>query len=68
MKYINSLTGSRQTSHRARTPLMRHDESKVKDLPENFDSRENWPHCYTIKDIRNQGGKFLVGLKIKNYN
>lgn len=24
-------------------------------LPENFDSRENWPHCPTIKEIRDQG-------------
>ncbi|XP_056419824.1 cathepsin B isoform X1 [Hyla sarda] len=25
------------------------------DLPENFDSRENWPNCPTIKEIRDQG-------------
>lgn len=24
-------------------------------LPENFDARENWPHCPTIKEIRDQG-------------
>uniref|UniRef100_G3SZW4 Cathepsin B n=1 Tax=Loxodonta africana TaxID=9785 RepID=G3SZW4_LOXAF len=25
------------------------------DLPENFDARENWPNCPTIKEIRDQG-------------
>jgi len=27
-----------------------------KDLPKNFDPRENWPDCPTIKEIRDQGG------------
>lgn len=26
-----------------------------KNLPENFDARENWPHCPTIREIRDQG-------------
>ncbi len=26
----------------------------VKDLPENFDSRDEWPNCPTIKEIRDQ--------------
>lgn len=25
------------------------------DLPENFDSRVNWPNCPTIQEIRDQG-------------
>ncbi|CAD7090587.1 unnamed protein product [Hermetia illucens] len=25
------------------------------DLPENFDSRENWPDCPTIREVRDQG-------------
>lgn len=25
------------------------------DLPENFDAREQWPHCPTIREIRDQG-------------
>lgn len=25
------------------------------DLPENFDSREQWPNCPTIREIRDQG-------------
>lgn len=25
------------------------------ELPENFDSRENWPNCPTIREIRDQG-------------
>nr|XP_022913411.1 cathepsin B [Onthophagus taurus] len=27
----------------------------VEDIPENFDSRENWPNCPTIREIRDQG-------------
>lgn len=27
----------------------------IKDLPENFDARENWPGCPTIKEVRDQG-------------
>lgn len=30
-------------------------EHKFGDLPENFDSREQWPDCPTIKEIRDQG-------------
>lgn len=25
------------------------------DLPENFDARENWPNCPTLKEVRDQG-------------
>lgn len=28
---------------------------KDEELPENFDSRENWPKCPTIQEIRDQG-------------
>ena len=27
----------------------------VSDLPESFDSRDNWPDCPTLKEIRDQG-------------
>ena len=26
-----------------------------KDLPDNFDAREQWPNCPTIKEVRDQG-------------
>jgi len=29
------------------------------DLPDNFDSREQWPNCQTIKEIRDQGKSVL---------
>lgn len=25
------------------------------DLPENFDAREQWPNCPTIREVRDQG-------------
>merc|ERR1711892_1527899 len=28
----------------------------VEDIPDNFDPREQWPDCPTIKEIRDQGG------------
>ncbi len=30
-------------------------EHEVTDLPDEFDSRENWPNCPTLKEIRDQG-------------
>ncbi|CAG2165316.1 unnamed protein product [Oppiella nova] len=27
----------------------------AEDIPESFDPREQWPDCYTVKEIRNQG-------------
>lgn len=29
------------------------------DLPENFDAREQWPNCPTLKEVRDQG-RFVV--------
>ena len=37
----------------ANLPVMIHKVEK--DLPEQFDSRENWPDCPTLKEIRDQG-------------
>ena len=34
-------------------PVVTHEN--VQDLPESFDSRDNWPDCPTIKEIRDQG-------------
>lgn len=30
-------------------------QTRIKDLPENFDARDNWPNCPTIKEVRDQG-------------
>lgn len=37
-----------------RLPMLLHDESGVADLPENFDSRQQWSECPTINEIRDQ--------------
>jgi cathepsin B len=31
----------------------------LKDLPENFDAREQWPNCPTLKEVRDQGRSVL---------
>lgn len=35
------------------------------DLPDNFDAREHWPNCPTIREIRDQGscGSCWVNIK-----
>jgi cathepsin B len=30
------------------------------DLPENFDAREQWPNCPTLKEVRDQGRLVLI--------
>jgi cathepsin B len=34
--------------------VIEHDP-RAQDIPDNFDSREQWPDCPTIKEIRDQG-------------
>jgi cathepsin B len=34
-------------------PVVHYDD--VSDLPDSFDSRDNWPNCPTLKEIRDQG-------------
>jgi len=38
----------------ANLEVVRHDFD-VEDLPDNFDSRDQWPNCPTLKEIRDQG-------------
>ncbi len=38
----------------SRLPAINH-EIKVKDIPDNFDSRTQWPNCPTIQEVRDQG-------------
>ena len=35
-------------------PVVTHDET-AQDIPENFDSRLQWPNCPTLSEIRDQG-------------
>lgn len=36
-------------------PLVRHDANLIASLPESFDSRNKWPNCPTLNEIRDQG-------------
>lgn len=45
--------GARGIGEKSRLQKLVHDN--VADLPENFDSREEWPKCTTIKEVRDQG-------------
>ncbi|XP_075751954.1 cathepsin B isoform X2 [Rhipicephalus microplus] len=53
--YVRSLLGVHPENQRYRLPERRLDLSSLGPLPENFDSRENWPECTTIGEIRDQG-------------
>lgn len=48
-------TISNPDSSHFRLPELIHDEGTVTELPENFDSRVQWPNCPTIGEIRDQG-------------
>jgi len=56
MNYIRTLMGVHEDAHKFRleekAPTLY--ESKD-DLPEEFDSRTNWPDCPTLNEIRDQG-------------
>lgn len=50
--YLKSLCGT--ILHGPKLPLKTSYSGKVK-LPDNFDSRTQWPNCPTIREIRDQG-------------
>lgn len=54
MKYIRRLMGVHPDSYKFRLPEKLH-SIRDNDIPESFDSREQWPDCPTIKEIRDQG-------------
>ncbi|KAF2892295.1 hypothetical protein ILUMI_13877 [Ignelater luminosus] len=54
MKYIRRLMGVLPDNDQHKLPEILH-ELEYSEIPENFDSREQWPHCPTIKEIRDQG-------------
>jgi cathepsin B len=52
LRYVKKLLGALKTPDYLRLPI-----KKVKvrtDLPENFDPREKWPMCESLKEIRDQ--------------
>lgn len=54
MSYIRKLMGVLPDAKYHNQPLLVHNLEDVR-IPENFDSREEWPHCPTIREIRDQG-------------
>ncbi|XP_075217311.1 cathepsin B [Lycorma delicatula] len=53
--YLKTLMGVHPDSHKNRLEPLVQGEESFKDLPEEFDSRTNWPNCPTIREIRDQG-------------
>jgi len=53
LKHIKGLLGVAEDAHKYRLPV-RHIEP-LKDIPDEFDSREAWPNCPSIGEIRDQG-------------
>ncbi|XP_050293403.1 cathepsin B [Anthonomus grandis grandis] len=54
MQYIKNLMGVLPNHKNFLPPVQVHNLEGV-ELPEEFDSREQWPDCPTIKEIRDQG-------------
>lgn len=57
MKYIRNLMGVHEDAYKFRLAEQPSNllGLEAEDLPEQFDSRENWPNCPTINEIRDQG-------------
>lgn len=55
LSYIRGLMGVHKDADKFKPPVMLHGIDARDDFPENFDSREQWPNCPTIKEIRDQG-------------
>ncbi|GBO22373.1 Cathepsin B, partial [Araneus ventricosus] len=53
MKYIRGLLGVAKDNHKYRLPSIRH--AVPGNLPDSFDSRQQWSNCPTIREIRDQG-------------
>lgn len=61
--YIRKLMGVHRDAHLFRLPTKADGLTNI-ELPEEFDAREQWPDCPTIKEIRDQGscGSCWVGM------
>lgn len=56
MQYIRNLMGVHEDAYKFRLADKPSNLFELEDdLPEQFDARENWPNCPTIKEIRDQG-------------
>lgn len=55
MRHIRKLMGVLPGSKYFMPEGLLYSHHLMKDLPEEFDSRTNWPHCPTIGEIRDQG-------------
>lgn len=47
--------------------VLTHPQTNLVMVPDQFDSRENWPDCPTLKEIRDQGNCGNIKKKIKNF-
>ncbi|XP_047996657.1 cathepsin B-like [Leguminivora glycinivorella] len=54
LEYIRGLMGALKNPSPSLS-IKTHDADLIADLPENFDSREKWPNCPSMHDIRDQG-------------
>jgi cathepsin B len=67
-EYILQLMGVHRDAHLFRLPTKSGEVTDV-EIPEEFDAREQWPDCPTIKEIRDQGscGSCWVGISHFSY-
>ncbi|XP_069692870.1 cathepsin B-like isoform X2 [Periplaneta americana] len=54
LDYFRKLAGVRRNSKASSLPMISWKHIDI-DIPEEFDPREQWPHCPTIREIRDQG-------------
>lgn len=66
MQYIIKLMGALPEDKKL--PQLEHSLFDVP-IPDNFDSRDEWPHCPTIREIRDQGscGSCWVSVAIAKF-
>lgn len=55
MKYIQRLMGVHPDSKLHMSPVHKHNIPEGFSIPTEFDSRQNWPMCPTLGEIRDQG-------------
>ncbi|XP_054153714.1 cathepsin B-like [Oppia nitens] len=54
LQFIRGLMGVHKENQRYRLPILTHNLENI-ELPDEFDSRTQWPHCPSIREIRDQG-------------
>jgi len=52
LETIKGMMGTLETPEHLQLPLK--EMEALNDIPENFDSAENWPHCESLKEVRDQ--------------